>query len=388
MEFLYVCQALLIGGLLLFLSRHQPVLIRIQILIWTVGVIVLALRFGISGQLVFYSNDQVHYAEVVSELRDRTAPFELTWWLGGSRIPYSGAALPLAWAGIYVPLALKTVSLVSLLYLSKALLERTKALRFGQQLSTAYYSGCGVVGVFFSLLALRETMMMLFVYRFVLAGNLSSRVVLLALIALLRPHLALVLFLGELLLCIWDLPHKSRRIAFLLPITLIVIGISAGKVSYNWRVSDLGGSNLQFVDSWSLHDATRIASNFVGLQFLTNEEWNVSLSIGRLFLLRTVFSETIVIPSLFMLLIITQSHRLTRTYRLALLAFAMYISIATNTDFNSFRQNLPFMPILGVVIIELLARRDQDESRPKIPSTALQFNGAETAVASISPPGT
>ncbi len=359
-EWMYSFQAILIGGTLFFFARRQALLLRIQILIWTVGVIALALRFGISEQLVFYSNDQMVYAKVLVSLRDIAAESSMAWWIDGAKLPFTGAALPLAWAGIYVPLALKTVSLVSLLLLSKSLLERTDSVGMARQASTAYLTGCGTIGVFFSFMALRETMMMLFVYRFVTSNKLSSRIWLLVALALLRPHLALVLLLGELLLSLWDSIRTPIIPKFLEPMVLIFLGMSAGKLAYNWRLQDLGRSSVNFLDSWSLDDAIRIASNFVGLQFLTNDVWNVRLSIQNLLLLRVILSETLLIPTLFTVLILTKCHRLTRLHRLALVGFAMYVSIAANTDFNSFRQNIPFMPILGIAILELLRTRRQE----------------------------
>ena len=387
-EWTYIFQAALIGGTLFYLARRQPFLLQIQILAWTIGVIAIALRFGISEQLVFYSNDQMVYAKMLVSLRDSTAESDLTWWISGAKLPFTGAALPLAWAGIYVPLALKTVSLVSLLVLSKSLLERNSSVGIARQASTAYLTGCGTIGVFFSLLALRETMLMLFAYQFVTANKLSSRTWLLVALALLRPHLALVLLLGELLLSLWDSIRTPTIPKFLEPVALIFLGMSAGKLAYNWRLQDLGRSSVSFVDSWSLNDAIRVASNFVGLQFLTNDVWNVRLSIQSLLLLRLVLSETVLIPALFTILILMKGHRLTRLHRLALVGFTMYVSIATNTDFNSFRQNIPFMPILGVVVLELLRARSQRFATPRSERAEPTCDVAESEASASEPRGT
>jgi hypothetical protein len=54
-----------------------------------------------------------------------------------------------------------------------------------------------------------------------------------------------------------------------------------------------------------------------------------------------------------------------------LLAFAVYVSIVTNTDFNSFRQNIPLMPLMGMVLLDFLKdRKMQRSSAPEDVSRA------------------
>ena len=51
--------------------------------------------------------------------------------------------------------------------------------------------------------------------------------------------------------------------------------------------------------------------------------------------------------------------------RLVLLSFSIYVGLVTNTDFNSFRQNIPFMAVMGLVILHHLKQspaRDRIET--------------------------
>ncbi|MGA1387504.1 MAG: hypothetical protein ACO33D_04170, partial [Ilumatobacteraceae bacterium] len=78
-------------------------------------------------------------------------------------------------------------------------------------------------------------------------------------------------------------------------------------------------------------------------------------------LLRILFSETIIIPTLFTWLILVRPHLATANTRLVLVAFSIYVGLVTNTDFNSFRQNIPFMTVMGFVILHHTQRHPSSE---------------------------
>ena len=154
---LFVIQALLIGATLFAVVPHH-VHLQLQVVVWTIGVVAIAVIVGVDAQDRFYSNDQVLHTTIVRTL--------LKWsWLDdypptNARLPYILPAVVIATLGISEILALKIVSLICLLVLTNQLLLHYHGIRPADQLKTLYLTGCGLIGAFFSLLALRETMMM------------------------------------------------------------------------------------------------------------------------------------------------------------------------------------------------------------------------------------
>jgi len=123
-----------------------------------------------------------------------------------------------------------------------------------------------------------------------------------------------------------------------------------------------------FGHTWGISPVLRIASNYVGLQFLTVRESTVELSITSLLLLRLLLSETIIIPLLLTtVVILTRRHTL--LMQSVMWSFGIYVGIVTNTDFNSFRQNIPFMPVMGLVV--LLAWQEHRERRSEVQTSPL-----------------
>ena len=362
-DWIYLTQTLLIAGVLLFLLRKESIFLSAQVIFWAAGVSALMWRFGTSGmfssdnQLSFYSNDQVFYVATLQRFVNGDVPLELSWWLDIAKVPYTIAGLPLVLLGIHQDLALKTVSLLCLLALSRALLKRSTETHFWGQLKVIYLTGCGLIGSFFSILALRETMMMLLVYRFATSQSAVNRVGCAFLLFLLRPHLAVAIVIAEATITIWEWFTRSTSARYLQVSAILAIGSTIGITLFSWRVEQLQGSRSSPIADWGITETTRIASNFVGLQFLTNDESNLRMTVTELLLLRFVLSETILIPLGFSIVCIVFAHRSSARHRFSLLAFTIYASIATRTDFNSFRQNIPLMVLLGMTILDLLPRR-------------------------------
>jgi len=375
---MYISQSILIAGVLYVLVRRQPVVLRLQVIAWAIGVIGIWWRYG-DGQLGFYSNDQIHYASVVRILVSETWPRTVSWWLEFSKIPYPMAALPLSLVGIHATLALKTVSLLCLLALSSELLQRVSDSRPSAQLRVIYLTGCGLIGSFFSLLALRETMMMFFVYRFATDRSLAGRLFSLVVLFLLRSHLAAAIVLAELTLLLWNWLSERKRLGYFEVPALIVAGTTIGTMLFSWRIASVNKLDVlsrlktPFSGDFGIVETLRVASNYAGLQFLTAHEAYVKLSIADLLLVRVVFSDTILIPLGFTITCLFLGPWLRERHKFALLAFSIYISIVTNTDFNSFRQNIPFMSLMGVVVLEALSDRarartiDRDRQSPDLP---------------------
>jgi len=372
-ELMYICQALLIGSLVSWLVRHDALVVRLQVVIWTLGVVSIAWQFGLSEQMKFYSNDQLWYSEIVQSFLTLGVTWDVDVWLG-AKTPYTVAALPLALTGIHPTLALKAVSLVCLLVLTRSVLDANRSRTYKDQIVTLWLTACGSIGTFFSLLALRETMMMLFVYRFANSKSLATRGVSLIALYLLRPHLAAAVFAAEVVMAGWRLMRGRLSFGAADSPSLIAVGVILGTTLFSWAVG--GSSNLRspFSGDWGIPQAIRVSSNFVGLQFLTVREETVEFSITRLLLLRLVLNETIVIPVAFTVVCLFLYRQLNDRARFTLLAFTTYSSVVIGTDFNSFRQNIPFMPLMGLVVLDVIRSRDADSSsttdEPGIPHSA------------------
>ena len=350
-ESLYSVQALVITGVLLGLCWRESILLRLQILVWGTGVIALALRFGLTEQLNFYSNDQRFYTSVVKELSTQQFLFDVDWWLNSAKIPYTIPASILAATGIDPTLALKTISLTCLLLLTRHVLTQLEPRPLTRDVASLFLTACGGIGMLYSLLALRETMMMLLVTRFVTTTSPANRVLTLLLVFLLRPHLAAALLVAATIVMLWNQLQLRRQISGLGYLVIAVASSIIGSVLFSLGLWSQGASSSSDSGRLGIALVTRVASNFVGLQFLTARSETIEFSVGALLLLRILFSETIIIPALFTWVILIRPHRATANTRLVLVAFSIYVGLVTNTDFNSFRQNIPFMTVMGLVIL-------------------------------------
>jgi hypothetical protein len=355
-ETTYIVQALLIGGVISLLVRNERLILRLQLIVWLIGVSAIAWRYGPGEQTNFYSNDQHYYWKILDSFAVFGVPWDVDMWLH-SKLPYTVAALPLAAIGIHPTLALKTVSLICLMALSRRLLSDARSETLKDQAVTLWLTACGLIGTFFSLLALRETMMMYFVYRFATDRSTGIRLFSLVVLYLLRPHLAAAVFAAEVVMLAWRWVRGRRQFGAAESPMLISFGVILGTTLFSWGDRNYAHVLTPFSGGWGIAQATRVASNFVGLQFLTVREETVEFSIARLLLLRIVLNETIVIPMAFIAICLFASRWLNDRDRFTLLVFTIYASMVIGTDFNSFRQNIPLMPLIGLSIVRHLASR-------------------------------
>lgn len=357
-ETMYIFQVVMIGALVSWLLRHDAMVVRLQVALWTLGVAVIAWRFGLIEQMDFYSNDQRYYTDIVQSISNADYSQDLDVWLN-SKLPYTVSALPLSLAGIHPTLALKTVSLICLLMLTRSVIHAGPSTTLKNQFITLWLTACGAMGTFFSILALRETMMMLFVYKFAASKSLATRVISLTALYLLRPHLAAAVFAADVLMIAWRLVQNRLSLGAAESPSLMAVGVIVGTTLFSWGLSGTSGLRTPFSGGWGISQTIRVASNFVGLQFLTAREGTVEFSITRLLLLRLALNETIVIAMTFTFICLFFSHYLNDRARFTLLAFTIYSSVAIGTDFNSFRQNIPFMPLMGLVVLSAIRTQNK-----------------------------
>jgi hypothetical protein len=177
--------------------------------------------------------------------------------------------------------------------------------------------------------------------------------------------LAAALVVAAVIIMLWDqleLRYRPSGLGFL---GIAGLGSVIGSMLFSLGNWSQGSSLLDNIGRLGIDSATRIASNFVGLQFLTARSETVEFSIRSLLVLRIVFSETIIIPTLFTAILLVRPQLANTQSRLVLLSFSIYVGLVTNTDFNSFRQNIPFMAVMGLVILHHLKRsptRDRIET--------------------------
>lgn len=373
----YTFQTLFLAGICFFLLRRSHIVIRAQILGWTLLTVFLVVRFGVEEQLTFYSNDQRYYASIVRDLANFSLVFDVDWWLSSSKIAYTLPAALLAGIGIDAGLALKTISLLCFLNVTQEVLGRTAKQNFRSIFGSLFITACGGIGLFFSSLALRETMLMMLTTHFILSRTQARRLFVLVLIVLLRPHLAAALCAATILLLVWKVCRPKHRAT---PIGTLILGIVSaflGWLLYSFGVWNESGIVGRFGYSWGIDAATRIASNFVGLQFLTARSETLEISLADLFVLRLVLLETLLIPTIFTIIVFVRSRHLTQQGLFVWSAFSIYVGLATNTDFNSFRQNIPFMTAMGLLILGVFSTREHDYDLHE--STSIAVKSGETS---------
>ena len=110
-------------------------------------------------------------------------------------------------------------------------------------------------------------------------------------------------------------------------------------------------------DSW-----WRFFSNLVGLQFLNFDEDTLSMSIIRLFSLRLIFIDSFLIPICFVITLLSQKLEFTISRIQVFLSFTFFLGLAAQTDFNSTRQNLPFLSTMGVLALLGLVKRSESRA--------------------------
>jgi hypothetical protein len=366
-ESLYLVQVVILGAVTLWFTRKQWVM-QLQVLGWIFLTTVISVRLGLLEQQNFYSNDQRYHADLVKEILATGLTLNLDWWLSAARIPYVFPATVIAAIGIEPLLALKFVSLLALLA-TTSLIQRLVPQASKRQVATAtFFSATALIGVFFASLGLRDTTMMLFVLWFFTSSSTAAKVSALAGLALLRPHLAAAVLIGSL---VGLALHKLRRDSTATPLTNFASLTAAPILGYYVYSSGLqfqSGMGGVFGHTWGISPVLRIASNFVGLQFLTVRESTVDFSITSLLLLRLLLSETLLIPVFFTVTIL-MNRRHSLLMQSVMWSFGVYVGIVTNTDFNSFRQNIPFMPVMGLVI--LLAWKEYRERRSEVQTSPL-----------------
>jgi hypothetical protein len=211
----------------------------------------------------------------------------------------------------------------------------------------------GPLLVFMSLLSLRDVLLAYFALVFVSSSDRNSRILGLGGAFLLRPHLGVALAFGFILSYFY--PKWKPKLQGLALSSIALLSYATGTIAYWIGAVIQKGVNFDTPKTtFTQLKFFQLAANFFGLQFLTlNDPDNqiVDASTFSLLLSRLVFSETILIPMLFLIAVFRHPDFLRKQKISTLLAFFFFYGVVSQTSYNSTRQNIPFLVCMGVIAV-------------------------------------
>jgi hypothetical protein len=327
--------------------------------VWVLGVSLIYWRYGIDGQMEFYSNDQQLHVYLMNKLEWGGRPSSVID-LVDRRYLYVGPAYLITLAGFNAAIALKFVSFICFL-VNAVVVTRHLGTLVPRIKPLHLWLATGPIVFFFSLLALRETMLLLALTTLLIGRNPSLRALSLVTIGLLRPHLAVAV--GLAIITVYLVSHIKQHLYFvrmgLVAFGSVLVGVFVYAVGYALNYAEDLTLARSLIDKERTYQAL---SNFVGLQFLNADLVAIERSLSELWLPRLVFPETVLIPLLFTISLFIPNESIDRLKMIVISIFGYYIGITASSDFNSFRQNLPFVSVMGVVIIQTFRREKSTDS--------------------------
>jgi hypothetical protein len=212
--------------------------------------------------------------------------------------------------------------------------------------------------IFLSTLGLRDLEIALAATYFFIGQNRHLKQLSLLVLIPLRPHLAVALTFG------WLVSKFIKQFQFkktYVVLTFLTI-VSFALGGYGYVI----GRNLQFGNAviapeiFQQSSWWRFFSNLVGLQFLAFDGETLNMSIFRLLALRLFFVDSFLVPICFVITLMAQKieHSVLRVQ--VFLSFTFFLGLAAQTDFNSTRQNLPFLSTMGVLALLGLLKRNNE----------------------------
>lgn len=348
----YYLQAIVVALAIIFvIAKNQKIDIYplVAVTAWLIGVSLIYSKYG-SDQVNFYSNDQSVHLRIM-QIYIQNEGFNLQ-----SIIPLryliTYPTFLLSKIGLDEVLVLKTIQIVSLI----GIYFKSKDVLTSKGISLKFWHFAFISSplmFFFSLLALRDLTLALFTIYFVFEYRFQRRVLFVILIFLLKPHLAIALAFGHFALFLF----KSLRsrfnllIAFLFSVGSYLLGSYAFSVGSYFKDGFFPGfaSGL-----FSQRNISQILLNFSGLQFfsLINDQGSiVSASTQFLLFARIILFDSILIPLSFLVTTLFFLRQLKNESFLIFISFVFYLGLVSQTDFNSTRQNIPFIAAMGIVSV-------------------------------------
>ena len=206
---------------------------------------------------------------------------------------------------------------------------------------------------FFSFLALRDLTLALLTISFVFESKFQRRVIFILLIFLLKPHLAVALLFGTVALLLFNLIKTKVQLfsAFIFLIFSFVVGSISYSIGAFFKDRFFPGLPNEILSQAKI---SQLALNFSGLQFfsLINDK-NSIVATPTYFLLlaRILLFDTFLIPISFVIVCVFFLRQLRGSAFVILSSFVFYLGLVSQTDFNSTRQNIPFLAAMGIVAV-------------------------------------
>lgn len=345
----YLFQILVLVGFCAVLQLRSKTLdlyVIALLSIWTVGVFAIFYKYGVD-QVLFYSNDQAYFKGVIEAIPEFGVQFSL-WNLGGGDYPITLPALLLTKLGFDTVLAVKFLQLVALLFIyhdGRKILNRYGINVVGWHL--IFF--CGPLFLFMSMLGLRDLVIAYFVMQFFFAKAPTIRIIALLATFMFRPHLFIALIVGWVVGMIWS--NKIPRFYYFLISALVVGMYFFGALAYHFGGAIQNGMPLTTAkDIFSQTKFSRLAANFLSLQFLTLGD-SAKLSFAKLLTTRLVFIDTFLIPGFFLFTLLKPSKKWSGLRLQIFASFIFFYGIISQTPYNSSRQNIPFLLVMGLACL-------------------------------------
>jgi hypothetical protein len=348
----YYLQAIAVALAIIFaFSRNRKIeFFPLAVVVaWLIGVCAIYYQYG-DNQVNFYSNDQnVHLQNIRIYIENEGFNFRNIISL---RYLITYPTFFFSKIGFDEILVLKTIQILSLIgiYFKSKLVLSSQGLTF-RLWHFAFIAS--PLMFFFSLLALRDLVLAFFTLSFVFQSKIQRRALFIALIFLLKPHLAIALLFGTFALSLL----RVLRTRFNLFATLLFVGFSYifGSVSYSigtyFKDGFFPGIPRDLISQAKI---SQLALNFSGLQFfsLINDKNSIVATPTHFLLLaRIVLFDTFLIPITFAIVCVFFLRQLRGAAFVILTSFVFYLGLVSQTDFNSTRQNIPFLAAMGIVAV-------------------------------------
>ncbi|MGA1098520.1 MAG: hypothetical protein ACO3T9_06660 [Ilumatobacteraceae bacterium] len=351
----YSCQALLLGLALLLIARQNGKFSNYSILyvfVWTVSVIAIRLKYGVD-QVNFYSSDQQTQLEMYERLLINGLLLSPQQFVADRYLIIVPVRI-FDIFGIEPILATKFLQAVCLLLLYRVCVKFLEQNDLRVRLYHAIFF-VGPLFIFLSTLGLRDLEIALATTYFFLGQNTYLKQFSLLVLLPLRPHLAVSLAFGWLFIKIFKKFNFRRIYVALIVVTFFAFTVGGYGFIIGRNIRD--GNAIVAPQIFDQDPWWRFFSNLVGLQFLAFDDRTVNLSVVNLLSLRLIFIDSFLIPICFVITLLSQKLEFTLNRIQVFLSFTFFLGLAAQTDFNSTRQNLPFLSTMGVLALLGLVKR-------------------------------
>ena len=356
----YSCQALLLGLALLLIARQNGRFSNYSILyvfVWTVSVIAIRLKYGVD-QVNFYSSDQQTQLEMYERLLINGLLLSPQQFVADRYLIIVPVRI-FDIFGIEPILATKFLQAVCLLLLYRVCIKFLEQNDLKVRLYHAIFFA-GPLFIFLSTLGLRDLEIALATTYFFLGQNIYLKQFSFLVLLPLRPHLAVSLAFGWFFIKIFKKFSFKRIYMALIAATFFAFTVGGYGFIIGRNIRD--GNAIVAPQIFDQDPWWRFFSNLVGLQFLAFDDRTVNLSIGNLLSLRLIFIDSFLIPICFVITLLSQKLEFTLNRIQVFLSFTFFLGLAAQTDFNSTRQNLPFLSTMGVLALLGLAKRGESRT--------------------------